>query len=82
MPIVIKQIQTQNGKMRMRFGDKTTIYFDGGRAEVERFIARRKEDKLMRLALQWVLDQVDAGAVITSIENKRFSMQPILVEDI
>ena len=81
MSIVIRKIETHQERMRVSLGDKTFMYFDHGRPAVERFIGRRKEPKLLRMAMQWVLDQVDSGVRVTSIENKKFTMPSVMVED-
>lgn len=48
---------------------------------LRQFPNRRKEQVVMRRMVQWVIGQVDGGTAPGTIQNKKFTLQDVLVED-
>jgi hypothetical protein len=60
---------------------KNTLYFSNV-ARLRMFKDRKKEPWVLRRMAAWVVDQVDSGVSPGTIENKRFTVQDVLVEDV
>ena len=68
------------GKVEIHLADKTVMYFQS-REGCEEYIARDKEPEVLRMAGQWLLDQIDLGVDPATITNKLFRTQSVIVED-
>lgn len=81
--IILKSITVDEfGKIEIVLSDKTTLYF-ASREKCEEFISRESEEAVLRLAGQWILDEIDKGVDPSTITSKRFTLPAVdvLVED-